>query len=157
MTNPVQQVMRVLPVLDKINGCVLKSYSSLYQTEAIAEMDQDDYINAVVCLRTNLQPFDLLANLQKIEQDFHRKRYKNKRWMPRTMDLDILLYADLQLSDSRLTIPHPEIINRLFVLQPLKEISPDLVICGSDDLDKLIRRAPPMRIKRLEMDVNLNP
>jgi 2-amino-4-hydroxy-6-hydroxymethyldihydropteridine diphosphokinase len=149
LADPRQQVIDVFPYLDQIRDSQLLKHSSLYQTEAISDIEQEDYINAVACLQTTLQPTELLLELQAIEQAFYRQRYEGLKWTPRTMDLDILLYGELQMNDTHLTIPHPEMKNRLFVLQPLREISGDIYIAGLGSVDYMIKHAPPMRINRL--------
>lgn len=155
VADPKQQVSNALPQLNQIHHCRLLSQSSLYRTEAISDITQGDYINAVACLSTSLKPMELLLELQAIEQAFYRQRNKNEKWGPRTMDLDILLHGEQQQNDSHLTIPHPEMQNRLFVLLPLREISPDIYIPGLGSLDYLIQQAPPMRIERLQPDNHL--
>ena len=96
-----------------------------------------------------LTPLELLLELQAIEHAFYRQRDKGQKWGPRTMDLDILLFDQLQQHDSHLTIPHPEMKNRLFVLEPLKEIAGDLYIPRLGSLEFLITNAPPIRIQRI--------
>jgi 2-amino-4-hydroxy-6-hydroxymethyldihydropteridine diphosphokinase len=149
LADPRQQVIDVIPHLGQIRDTQLLQHSSLYQTEAISEIEQEDYINAVACLQTTLKPTELLLELQAIEQAFYRQRPVNLKWAPRTMDLDILLYGELRMNDTHLTIPHAEMQNRLFVLQPLREITGDLYIPGLGSVDYMIQHAPPMRINRL--------
>ena len=110
--------------------------SSFYQTRPLTDDDQPDYLNAVVALETSLNPHELLNILLDFEQKFGRVRTR-ERWISRTLDLDILLYSGHQINDNRLTIPHPEIPNRDFVLIPLSEIAPDLVIPGMGHIQKL--------------------
>jgi 2-amino-4-hydroxy-6-hydroxymethyldihydropteridine diphosphokinase len=149
LADPRQQVMDVFSYLDQIRDSQLLQHSSLYQTEAISDIEQEDYINAVACLQTTLKPTELLLELQAIEQAFYRQRFEGLKWAPRTMDLDILLYGELRMNDTHLTIPHAEMQNRLFVLQPLREISGDIYIAGLGSIDYMIKHAPPMRINRL--------
>ena len=85
--------------------------------------DQPDYINAVMWLRTHLDPFELLDDLLNIEKIHGRVRH-GERWGPRTLDLDLLLYGDKQINDPRLTVPHSGLQDRAFVLYPLREINP---------------------------------
>ena len=100
--------------------------SSYYLTKPVGYLDQDDFLNAAVALRTLLSPQELLALAQSIEQRLHRVRtIKNG---PRTIDVDILLYDDLVTSGEALTLPHPRMTERLFVLVPLAEIAPMQVI-----------------------------
>lgn len=99
--------------------------SSLYYTEAVGYPDQDDFINAVAKIETDLPPRDLLDLCHAVEQEFGRVR--TVRWGPRTLDLDILLYGDEVSADPELTIPHPLMTERRFVLVPLVEIAPEAV------------------------------
>ncbi len=149
LADPRQQVIDAFSYLDQVRDSQLLQHSSLYQTEAISDIEQEDYINAVACLKTTLKPTELLLELQAIEQAFYRQRSAGLKWAPRTMDLDILLYGELHMNDTHLTIPHAEMQNRLFVLQPLREISGDLYIAGLGSVDYMIKHAPPMRINRL--------
>lgn len=150
LADPKQQVLDVLPRLDKIRHTRLLSHSSLYQSAAVSDIEQEDYINAVACLETELNPEQLLLELQAIEYAFYRQRSDAIQWGPRTMDLDIILFGEHQQRDSHLCIPHPEMKNRLFVLQPLKEIANDLYIVGLGSIDYLLLQAPAMRIQKLE-------
>lgn len=105
-------------------GAILAK-SSLYETEPLEVTDQPWFLNAVVALKTELQPADLLQKLLTIEKTFGRVRTQPKG--PRTIDLDILLYDDQVVHAPSLTIPHPAMHERLFVLAPLAEIAPQLV------------------------------
>jgi 2-amino-4-hydroxy-6-hydroxymethyldihydropteridine diphosphokinase len=100
--------------------------SSLYSTVPVGFRDQPRFVNAVVALETQFSPRALLDNLLAIELDFGRDRAASSPNGPRTLDLDILLYGDLVLSQSGLEIPHPRFAGRAFVLVPLHEIAPDL-------------------------------
>lgn len=148
--DPEQQVRDVLPRLNRIRDTHLLATSSLYRSEPVGHIDQDDYINAVARLDTELEPYSLLLELQAIEQAFYRRRDDVPVWGPRTMDLDILLYGNRNMHDSHLTIPHPEMARRLFVLQPLQEIAGDLYIPRLGSLHYLISQAPAMRLQRLD-------
>lgn len=147
--DPRQQVVDVFSRLEQIRGSSLEAVSSLYQTEPVGDIPQDDYINAVACLCTSLSPTELLLELQAIEHAFYRQRIEGQQWAPRSMDLDIILYDSLHQQDSHLTIPHPELQNRLFVLQPLLEIAGDLYIPTLGSVQYLIQQAPPMKIEQL--------
>lgn len=96
--------------------------SSLYYTEPVGYDDQDDFLNAVAAVETELAPRELLVLCRSVENEMGRVRAV--RWGPRTMDLDILLYGDAVSSDADLTIPHPRMTERKFVLAPLAEIAP---------------------------------
>lgn len=120
-------VLDALARLARQGGSTLLHTSSLYRTAPI-DSSGDDYINAVACLDTSLAPHDLLAALQAIEQAHGRERpYYNA---PRTLDLDLLLYGDEVIASPTLTVPHPRMHERAFVLQPLLEIAPDIDIPG---------------------------
>ncbi len=111
--------------LDDTPGILIARASSLYETEPVGYTDQDWFLNQVVAIATSLHPYQLLQVLQGIEQDLGRRRLI--RWGPRVIDLDLLLYGDAILPDPDLTIPHPRIYERSFVLVPLCEIAPDHV------------------------------
>lgn len=107
----------------------ITKYSSLYETAPVGYLNQDNFINQVIELSTSLLPYELLSVCQMIENKLERKR--TIRFGPRTIDIDILLYDDLILNDENLTIPHPRMYERAFVLVPLFEINKDLVINNS--------------------------
>lgn len=138
MQSPRQQVTTALHELDQIENTSLVRYSSLYQTKPVGSKDQDDYINAVAVLYSELSPANLLDELHQIENT--HQRIRQQRWGPRTLDLDILLYDDIIMTDPDLTLPHKEIVNRLFVLVPLAEIAPDLCMPGFGSVSELILR-----------------
>jgi len=110
--------------LDSLKLSKVIKRSSLYKTEPVGMEQQDWFVNCVAALETGLAPSELLAALQGIERDMGRIR--TVMWGPRTIDLDILFYGDLVISGPDLRVPHPEIANRRFVLEPLCEIAPDL-------------------------------
>ena len=101
---------------------IIKSVSSFYETDPVGNEDQPKFINAVAKVSTLLSPLNLLTSLKTIEKQLGRE--KNERWGPRTIDLDILIYEDFVLESQELTIPHKELLNRRFVLEPLCEIEP---------------------------------
>ena len=100
----------------------LERVSSLYDTDPVGEVDQPNFLNAVAQIETELEPAQLLWNLQLIERRLGR--LPGKRWGPRTMDLDLLLYGDQIVSLPELKVPHPELHQRAFVLAPLLELDP---------------------------------
>jgi len=99
--------------------------SSFYHTEPVGRHEQDDFINAVAAVETDRSPDDLLNVCHAIEDRLGRQR--DVRWGPRTADLDILLYGDLVIERPELTVPHPQMALRKFVLAPLVEIAPDVI------------------------------
>ena len=112
-----------LAVLGNTPGVNLLATSSWYQTKPVSEVPQPDYLNGCVTLNVQQTPEELLVLLQAIELQFGRVR--KEKWGARTLDLDLLLYGDHQLDTPNLTIPHPRMGERAFVLVPLAEIAPD--------------------------------
>lgn len=108
----------------------LLARSSDYRTPPWGEQAQEPFINACVKVETSLDPHALLFTLHKIEKRFGRDRAKEQRWGPRTLDLDLLAYDDAVINQPDLTLPHPRLFERAFVLVPLAEIVPDRVIAG---------------------------
>lgn len=141
LDDPVAQVSRALDALAGIEQTYLLQASSLYASPPMGPPDQPEYVNAVAGLLTTLTPDALLDALQAIEQAHGRVR-TGERWGPRTLDLDLLLYDDLQLETGRLTLPHPGLHERAFVLHPLAEVAPELVIPGRGPLRALLRDCP---------------
>jgi 2-amino-4-hydroxy-6-hydroxymethyldihydropteridine diphosphokinase len=105
--------------------------SSLYNTEPVGFVAQPRFVNAVVALETELSPHELLNGLLAIEKEFGRDRATGVVNGPRTLDLDILLYGDLEISEPNLRIPHPRLAERAFVLVPLCEIAAEVLVPGS--------------------------
>lgn len=103
----------------------ISSCSSIYKTAAWGKTDQPDFLNLVLVLTTKLPPFELLFELQNIEEKMDRKRVEH--WGSRTIDLDILFYDDITIDYQQLKIPHPLIEQRRFVLEPLLEIAVDFI------------------------------
>ncbi|MBV8032187.1 MAG: 2-amino-4-hydroxy-6-hydroxymethyldihydropteridine diphosphokinase [Betaproteobacteria bacterium] len=126
LDNPVRQVESALGELDTLPQTRLLKRSSLYRTAPVGYADQPDFINAVAQLETELAAERLLEELQAIESRHGRVRtFPNA---PRTLDLDLLLFGEVVLRSERLTLPHPRMHERSFVLDPLREIAPDLKI-----------------------------
>lgn len=123
------------------------AFSSFYQSPPMAGMNQPDYINAVMAIETDLPALELLATMQKIENQHGRIR--SQRWGARTLDIDILLFGDEILDLPDLKIPHYGIAERAFVLQPLFEIAPDLEIPTLGKLSDLVARCPLNGLERL--------
>jgi 2-amino-4-hydroxy-6-hydroxymethyldihydropteridine diphosphokinase len=108
----------------------LLARSSDYATPPWGNEQQARFINACIAIETSLDPHALLFTLQKIEQKFGRDRSKEGRWGPRTLDLDLIAFDDIALQRPELTLPHPRLFERAFVLVPLVEIAPGRVIAG---------------------------
>ncbi|KYD10060.1 2-amino-4-hydroxy-6-hydroxymethyldihydropteridine pyrophosphokinase [Caldibacillus debilis] len=129
MDDRLDYLRRALAKLRDAGKIRLTKISSVYETDPVGYTEQGKFLNLAVKLETEWSPFDLLDICQRIEQQLGRKRII--RWGPRTVDLDILLYNREQIDSERLTIPHPRMLERAFVLVPLAEIDPDLVIPGT--------------------------
>ncbi|MDX1344344.1 MAG: 2-amino-4-hydroxy-6-hydroxymethyldihydropteridine diphosphokinase [Sedimenticolaceae bacterium] len=138
LDNPRDQVVEALQELSETDGIRLLARSSLYLSEPLGPQDQPDFINAAAAIETTLEPLSLLEVLQAIEQRHGRKR--ERHWGPRTLDLDLLLYDDEQIRHPDLTVPHPAIAERSFVLLPLQEIAPGLVIPGLGSVESLLEK-----------------
>ena len=125
-----------MAAIASLPGCELGACSSLYSTAPV-DSSGPDYINAVVEVKTSLSAPDLLAHLHGLEQQAGRER--PYRYAPRTLDLDILLFGDAQVQSAALTIPHPRMGQRAFVLVPLAEIAPDRV--SAEQLQAVVAQA----------------
>jgi len=121
--------------------------SSFYQTPAIGPGEQPNYINAVAQLDSQLAPLDLLDLLQSIENQ--QGRVRTVRWGARTLDLDILLYDQLIENSERLTVPHPRMHERGFVLAPLSEIAPDMCLPNGENIQQLLANCSMQGIVKL--------
>jgi 2-amino-4-hydroxy-6-hydroxymethyldihydropteridine diphosphokinase len=128
----------------------LKARSCDYATPPWGVEDQPPFVNSCIAVDTDLTPPDLLARVQAVEHALGRARAQERRWGPRPIDIDILAYDDVTLAGGDLTLPHPRLFERAFVLVPLAEIVPDRVIAGRRVRDALsavdttgISRLPP--------------
>jgi 2-amino-4-hydroxy-6-hydroxymethyldihydropteridine diphosphokinase len=128
LADPQEQVAHALDALDALPQTRLLKKSSLYRSAPVGYLDQPDFINAAALVETELTPRALLDALLALELECGRTReFRNA---PRTLDLDLLLYDDLVHHEHGLTVPHPQMHLRAFVLQPLLEIAPECVIPG---------------------------
>jgi len=121
---------RAVAMLCDGTGLRLAARSSDYRTPPWGVTDQPAFVNAVIAVATSLEPHDLLARALAVERALGRDRSRESRWGPRTIDIDLLAYDDLVVNDADLTLPHPRLFERAFVLVPLAEIAPDRVIAG---------------------------
>jgi 2-amino-4-hydroxy-6-hydroxymethyldihydropteridine diphosphokinase len=139
LDDPRGQVLKAFEAITALPSGYLLRRSSLYRTAPLGPPGQPDYVNAVAALETRLEPFALLDRLQEIERSQGRRR-EGPRWGPRTLDLDLLLYGDVRMDSERLSLPHPQIQHRAFVLVPLAEVAPaDLEVPGRGSLRSLLR------------------
>ena len=132
-------VAHALGHLAELKDTRVRARSALYRSRAEGP-PQPDYVNAVALIETGLSPSLLLGELQRVERAFGRRR--GRRWGPRTLDLDVIVYGDQVITDADLTVPHPRAHLRAFVLRPLAEIAPDLVVPGRGAVSYLVSRLP---------------
>ncbi len=150
LEGPLTQIRNAFAELGELPKTRLIARSSLYRSAPVGNVNQPDFINAVAKLETTLPPRALLAALLEIERRHGRLReFPNA---PRTLDLDLLLYGDLIHYEHGLTIPHPRMHQRAFVLSPLHEVAPDCVIPGIGLVDDLLAACAGQQLKRLLED-----
>lgn len=132
LDHPVLQVQQALREIDELPETALVKISALYETAPVGVLDQPPFVNAVAQVTTTLSPHDFLARLHAIEAQHGRvrKSANEEKNGPRTLDLDILLFNDMSINERGLTIPHPRMHERAFVLVPLVEIAPDIAVTG---------------------------
>ena len=147
LKGPKEQIEKALRALSEAKEITLLLVSSFYQSKPLMDMPGPNYLNVVCKIETDLSALDLLYFCQEIEDNQHRVRVV--KWASRTIDLDILIYGDQVLATKRLTIPHPEIINRAFVLLPLFEIEPGLKLPLLGPLKSLLERIEPSGVEKL--------
>lgn len=147
LENPLFQIKRGIQLLNELDHSRLIKQSSLYRSAPVGKLDQPDFINAVVQIVTKLSPSELLKALLEIEQQCGRIRTTPNA--PRTLDLDLLLYDDLQCNKEELILPHPRMHERAFVLQPLMEIKQDCVIPGRGSVAELLSACADQSLERI--------
>lgn len=133
--------------LDLLPQTHVLQQSSMYRTKPWGPQNQPDFFNAVVEITTELEPFTLLTHAQDIEK--RMGRVPAEHWGPRVIDLDILLYGDLCLETEHLTVPHLRLMEREFVLYPLAEIAPDLILPNGQSILELKYNCDPRGIMQL--------
>jgi 2-amino-4-hydroxy-6-hydroxymethyldihydropteridine diphosphokinase len=151
LDEPLVQIQTALTALQEHAQIELLSYSSFYQSKALTMPDsepQDDYINAVAKLATDLSPEQLLQQLNHIEALQGRERHE--KWGARTLDLDILLYDELQIQTDELVIPHAQIKFRNFVIHPLFEVAGAISLPGLGELAQLAQQTDWDGLQRID-------
>ena len=148
LENPVQQVSQAVTELDGIDRTRLLAASSLYRSDPVGYADQPHFINAVAKLQTRLSPHELLDALHVIENRHGRRR--SVRNAPRTLDLDLLIYGVLVLQEEGLTLPHPRMHERAFVLMPLAELAPDARVPGRGPIAQLLAQVDCSGVEKLD-------
>lgn len=120
LDNPEQQVLKAIELIDALPDCQVLQRSSLHLTAPVGYLAQPDFVNAVIQIETLLPPLELLHALQKIELD--RGRIRTIKNGPRTIDLDLIIYEGVVMNSEELTLPHPRMLEREFVMRPFNEI-----------------------------------
>lgn len=140
--SPSQTLVEAFGDLESLRGTRLVARSRLYRSSPWGPVPQPDYVNAVASLETHLEPMVLLEALLAIETRHGRVR-EGERWGPRMLDLDLLLYGEAVIATPKLTVPHPRMAGRAFVLLPLAELAPDLEVPGAGRVSELLARVDP--------------
>lgn len=141
LNDPISQALDAIESLKSLPQSQFIRASSLYSSSPMGPQDQPDYINAIIEIETSLTPIELLNQTQAIELGQGRVR-KEERWGARTLDLDILLYAQEVIESERLTVPHYGMKEREFVIYPLLEIAPNLYLPCGTKLKELTKAVP---------------
>jgi len=147
LKDPKAQIKRALASLSNNDGAELINVSSFYESKPLLEIPGPNYLNAVCKIETKLSAIDLLDLCQEIEES--QQRVREVKWGSRTIDLDILLYGEQVISNKRLSIPHPEAINRAFVLVPLFEIEPSIKFPLLGSIKDLLERIDKLDVNKL--------
>ncbi|RMJ02525.1 2-amino-4-hydroxy-6-hydroxymethyldihydropteridine pyrophosphokinase [Marinobacter litoralis] len=147
LENPAAQLARAVMELSRLPQTRLQAQSPFYASRPVGPQDQPDFVNGAVELATSLTPHQLLDHLQAIEQAHGRERLQH--WGPRTLDLDVLLFGTETVSDERLTVPHAELANRDFALQPLLDLNPELTLPDGRRVDELRAQCPDNQLRKL--------
>lgn len=148
LDDPIRQIGSARAACAALPGVAERAFSSLYRSSPMGPQDQPDYINAVMAVASELAAPDLLHQLQRIEREHGRIR-THQRWSARTLDLDLLIYGEQHIDTDELTVPHPGLAVRAFVLYPLLEIAPDLAVPGLGRIDELVLNCPLDGLQRL--------
>ncbi len=148
LQQPVEQLQHALKRLAESDDIEVLMASSLYQTPPWGDAQQADFVNAVVQIETGLSPLALLHVLQSVEDEMGRRR-NDRRWGPRIIDIDLLLYNDYVFHSEELDLPHPRMHERAFVLLPLSELESTLEIPGHGTIGELLTQLDCSGIRRL--------
>lgn len=144
MGDRLEYLSKAIDNIAEIQGCNILNKSRVYETEPWGYENQEAFLNLCISIETSLSPYELLESLQTIELELDRVR--KIHWGPRTIDIDILLFDDIICEDDKLTIPHPRMRERAFVLIPLYDIEKNLIIDGIK-LEDLINKIDTRGIK----------
>ena len=146
-----QNMREAIRLLNSNNEIAVESVSSVYKTPPWGITDQAWFLNACAGIRTSMNPRQLLETCQSIEKELKRERHV--RWGPRTIDLDILAFGSLEIREEGLEVPHPRTTERAFVLKPLADIAPDIILNGKK-VSKWLDEADQSEIERVEIEIS---
>ena len=147
LDEPSEQIYKAINSIDAVDDLSVTHISSLYKTKPIGKIDQPDFINAAIEVEGNISPEKLHASLQAIETQAGRIRKELNE--PRTLDLDILLIDDLIMKTKKLTVPHPRMHQRQFVIVPLFEINQKVNIPGIGPINKILKSLPDQGVVKI--------
>lgn len=148
LDRPVNQIREAIIKLKSVEGTTDFKCSDFYKSKPLAEMKQPDYCNAVVSFKTPMDALILLDRLQAIENE--QGRIRKKRWQARTLDLDLLLFDNDIIEHPRLIVPHYGLKERNFVIYPLHDINPELILPDGTTLKELYNNCSPNGIIKIE-------
>jgi len=138
LENPVAQIHQAIETLQSHDSVHAFRVSPIYSSKPVGPQDQPDYINAVATFSTELSPIALLDLLQSIEQA--QRRVRERHWGPRTLDLDLLLYGAEEIQNPRLTVPHPHMLDRGFVIKPLNDLAPKMGLANGNTVTEQLQQ-----------------
>lgn len=156
LAEPYAQAMRGLQALSQLPASKLILASSLYRTTPVGPQDQPDFVNAVAALLTQLDSVSLLRALKSLERELGREQ-PVQRWGPRLIDFDLLVVGDQRLNSDELTLPHPALHERSFVLVPFAEIAPDVFVPGQGSVRQLAARMQHGGIEKISTSKPFQP
>lgn len=142
-------LLKALQLLEAGGWVEIEKISSIYETAPFGVMDQADFLNMVVSVKSTYSPRELLAYCLKIEDKMGRKR--TRHWGPRVIDIDLLIYDMLQIHDEFLTLPHPGIPHRAFVLAPILDIACDFQLLGESTAENLLVNIPELDVQAVRL------
>ena len=149
LDDPAAQVRTALNAIGELPDTRLVAVSALYANPPMGPQDQPDYVNAVAGVLTTVPPHEFLQRLQGLEQELGRVRTEGDKWGPRVIDLDLLIYSVRVIDEQGLNLPHPGISERNFVLFPLCDIAPSLVVPGQGTVSLLARKTGDAGLVRI--------
>ena len=146
--DPAAILDRALAALDHLPHTRLTAVSHRYRTAPVGYLEQPHFLNLVAAVETALSPLELLAATQSLERDAGRER--GPRWGPRTLDIDVVWYHGVAVEDERLEVPHPRMEERRFVLEPLAELAPGLLLASGRTVEEALEAVAAQQVERID-------